>query len=43
MLSRIVGGLSEGNVQLAMYVTLEFMFSPISKQYFQYLVPSFQM
>jgi len=43
MLSRIVGGLSEGNVQLAMYVTVEFMFSPISKQYFQYLVPSFQM
>lgn len=42
MLSRVVGGLSEGNVQLAMYVAVACMFYTIANPYFQYLVPFFQ-
>lgn len=44
MLSRIVGGLSEGNVQLAMYVAVAFIFSAIANHKISTLkVPFFQM
>lgn len=34
MLSRVVGGLSEGNVQLAMYVAVPFTLNAITHRYF---------